>query len=233
MTVVRSEPMPLTAENLLLIVDCPSWYQPTELLTRAPLLLDPGDGQGVILAAALSKAGQEFIFTHGRTVFIQKLIESCVASSDYTAVSAIDWIFMDEAILDAADRNDRLQALLRSRQTPRLPDVIAHTPSGDGAEYMLYIPAGLVWFEGHFPGDPILPAVVQVDWAIHFGQLLGFDPDRFAGFARLKFMAIIKPGTLVRLSLFSSGAAFQFAYESVAGIHSKGTVKFLGERVDD
>jgi 3-hydroxymyristoyl/3-hydroxydecanoyl-(acyl carrier protein) dehydratase len=215
------------------ITEGPSWYQPTALLTRAPLLIDPGDGRDALLAAALSEAGQEFIFAYGRTAFRQQLIESCAAGSDQAALSAIEWMFVDEAILSAADRNDRLQALLRGRQRPRLPDIIAHRPSGDGAEYLFHIPANLAWFDGHFPDEPILPAVVQVDWAIHFGQSLGFEPDQFAGFARLKFMAIIQPDMLVRLRMTTSETALGFAYESSAGLHSKGTVKFLGEAADE
>ncbi|MDH3510037.1 MAG: hypothetical protein OER85_04180 [Gammaproteobacteria bacterium] len=225
--------MPLTAENLPAIADCPSWCQPTALLTRAPLLIDPGDGRNSILVAALSDAGQKLIFADGTTAFRQQLIRSCVASSEHGAISAIEWIFVDDAIFDSADRNDRLLALLRDQQGSCLPDVIAHKSCGDGAEYLFHIPASLNWFDGHFPDDPILPAVVQVDWAIRFGRRLGFDPDRFAGLARLKFRAVIQPDMLVRLNLAASGVALQFAYQSAAGLHSKGTVKFLEERADE
>ena len=224
----------MAAENLLVIADCPAWYQPTALLTGPPLLIDPGDGRGALLVAALSEAGQESIFTHGRRAFRQELISSCTASRDHADVSAIDWIFVDDAILDAADSNDQLQALLQGQQRPCLPDILAHKSSGDGVEYLFDIPAGLTWFDGHFPDDPILPAVVQVDWAIHYGQQLGFDPDRFVGLARLKFMAVVQPGMLVRLNLAaSSGTALRFSYASAAGPHSKGTVKFSAERADE
>ncbi len=217
-----------------MIFDCSSWYRPTALLTRAPLLIDPGGGRNTLLAAAVSKAGQKIIFEHGWVPFRQKLIESCVSSSDRAAVSAIEWMFVDDTILDATDRDDRLQVLLQDREAPRLPDIISHKPSGNGAEYLFHVPVSLTWFDGHFPDDPILPAVVQVDWVIHFGQRLGFSPNRFAGFARLKFMAIIQPDMLVRLNLLvSSGAALEFAYESAAGPLSKGTVKFVEKRSDE
>jgi len=195
--------------------------------------MDPGDGRGEVLVAALSEAGQELIYSHGRKAFRQQLIESCIAGSNEAEILAIDWMFVEGSILDAEDRNDQLQALLNSRQRPRFPDVIAQKSSGDSAEYLFDIPAGLTWFDGHFPDDPILPAVVQVDWAIHFAQSLGFDPDRFVGLARLKFKAVIVPGMLVRLSLATSGANLPFVYESAAGLHSKGTVKFLAGRENE
>jgi 3-hydroxymyristoyl/3-hydroxydecanoyl-(acyl carrier protein) dehydratase len=114
-----------------------------------------------------------------------------------------------------------------------LPEVVSHALSADRAEYKLYIPDDLTWFDGHFPGDPILPAVVQVDWAIHFGQRLGFDANRFSGFSRLKFMSIIQPDMQVSLELIASGANLEFAYESVRGPHSKGTINFLPDHEDD
>jgi 3-hydroxymyristoyl/3-hydroxydecanoyl-(acyl carrier protein) dehydratase len=114
----------------------------------------------------------------------------------------------------------------------RLPDIISHSPSSDGAAYQLFIPDSLAWFDGHFPGELILPAVVQVDWAIYFGQRLGFDPDRFAGFSRLKFMSVIQPNMQLRLDLVVAGTNLDFVYESAAGVHSKGTVNFRLEGAD-
>ena len=191
--------------------------------------MNPADGRDSCLVAALSEAGQELIFTRGRSEFRQKLLQSCVGGGDSAAVSSIEWIFIDDATLNAAEGNDRLQALLPGSRRPSLPDVIGQKSCGDDAEYLFEIPADLVWFDGHFPDDPILPAVVQVDWAIHFGRRLGFDPDQFVGLAQLKFMAVMVPGMLVKLRLDTSGAALRFVYESAASLHSKGTVKFLAE----
>jgi len=195
--------------------------------------MDTGSGGGTRLVAALSEAGQEFIFAHGRAAFWKQLVKTCVADSDQAAISAIEWVFVDDAILGNENSNDQLQALLLSHKKPSLPDILARKLSGEGVEYLFEIPAELTWFDGHFPGDPILPAVVQVDWAIHFGQQLGFDPDRFSGFARLKFMAVIQPGMLVKSRLAAKGEALQFAYLSAAGPLSKGTVKFFTECADE
>jgi 3-hydroxymyristoyl/3-hydroxydecanoyl-(acyl carrier protein) dehydratase len=229
----RIAPMSVSTENLLVIADRPSWYRPTELLKRAPLLIEPGDDRDRLLTAVLSDSGRQLIFEHGRMAFRQRLIDSCVSGSDQSAIAEIEWIFVDEETLDASNRDNRLQALICEQKNPCLPDIVAFQSSADDLEYLFHIPADLVWFDGHFPDEPILPAVVQVDWAIRFGRWLGFDPDRFAGFARLKFMAMIQPGMLVRLSLVTKGDDLKFAYESAAGLHSKGTVKFSGQYADD
>jgi len=229
----RIAPMSVSTENLLVVADRPSWYRPTELLKRAPLLIAPGDDRDRLLTAVLSDSGRQFIFEHGRMAFRQRLIDSCVSGSDQSAIAEIEWIFVDEETLDASNRDNRLQDLICDQQDPCLPDIVAFQSSATDLEYLFHIPADLVWFDGHFPDDPILPAVVQADWAIRCGRWLGFDPDRFAGFARLKFKAMIQPGMLVRLHLAKKGDDLKFAYESVAGLHSKGAVKFSGQYADD
>lgn len=111
----------------------------------------------------------------------------------------------------------------------RLPTIVACEATADGREYRLEVPAELVWFDGHFPGDPILPAVVQIDWAIHYGRELGFDPDQFSGFSRLKFKQVIQPMTELRLVLTAAEEKLRFTFESADGLYSQGTVLFGGE----
>src|SRR5690242_4306687 len=36
----------------------------------------------------------------------------------------------------------------------------------------LQIQADLIYFAGHFPDFPLLPGVVQLDWAIHYAKLI-------------------------------------------------------------
>jgi 3-hydroxymyristoyl/3-hydroxydecanoyl-(acyl carrier protein) dehydratase len=123
-----------------------------------------------------------------------------------------------------------------SNVRPVLPEIVRRenesnsNGDGDGTEQVLYlhVPASLAWFDGHFPGDPILPAVVQIDWAIHFGTELGFDPARFSGMDRLKFRSVISPGTTLELRLEAAGDALRFSYESAAGNHSNGAILFRG-----
>lgn len=99
----------------------------------------------------------------------------------------------------------------------------------DGARVLhLDMPSDLAWFDGHFPGDPILPAVVQIDWAIHFGAESGLDRHRFAGMSRLKFGAVIAPTTRLRLTLTATDDTLGFRYESPDGLHSKGKIRFHG-----
>jgi len=86
-------------------------------------------------------------------------------------------------------------------------------------------------FAGHFPGDALLPAVVQVDWAVRLGQMAFGPLGAFQGLDRVKFLRPVRPGTglELRLSLEAGDAAsarLRFQYQDAAGKVSSGTVLF-------
>ena len=66
----------------------------------------------------------------------------------------------------------------------------------------LDVPLDLAHFTGHFPQTPVLPGVVQVDWAQQLARRLINDlPPRFSGMEVLKFQQLIRPGDRLQLSL--------------------------------
>jgi 3-hydroxymyristoyl/3-hydroxydecanoyl-(acyl carrier protein) dehydratase len=73
--------------------------------------------------------------------------------------------------------------------------------TGDAAALEFVIPRESAYFDGHFPGAPVLSAAAQVDLALRFAaRHLG--TSRFvAASGRIKFPARILPGTRVRLEL--------------------------------
>lgn len=64
------------------------------------------------------------------------------------------------------------------------------------------VPHDLRYFEGHFPGDPIVPGVAQLT-AIAEAQARRAFPalGPSAGVKRLKFMEALRPGDTLRLEL--------------------------------
>jgi 3-hydroxymyristoyl/3-hydroxydecanoyl-(acyl carrier protein) dehydratase len=104
-------------------------------------------------------------------------------------------------------------------------DVLAEARSGDTLHYELRVPRTLAHFAGHFPGLPILPGVVQLDWAIRLAADHVPAVRAVASIDRLKFMVPVLPGAMLKLTLAHDAARrrVQFAYrmdgrECAAGV---------------
>ncbi|RKT24743.1 acyl-coenzyme A synthetase/AMP-(fatty) acid ligase [Paraburkholderia sp. RAU2J] len=95
-----------------------------------------------------------------------------------------------------------------------LAEALTQAHSGDTLHYELRVPPTLVHFAGHFPGLPILPGVVQVDWAVRLAADHLPAVRAVASIDRLKFMAPVSPGAVLKLTLAHDAARrrVQFAY---------------------
>jgi 3-hydroxymyristoyl/3-hydroxydecanoyl-(acyl carrier protein) dehydratase len=116
--------------------------------------------------------------------------------------------------------------MTRLDAAPRYPTVLSRDAGPDRLDLSLRLPNELIWFDGHFPGEPILAAVVQVDWVVHYGTELGFNIEGFEGMPRLKFKVIITPDTELSLSLVRKDVHLNFVYTSPSVVHSEGTIEF-------
>jgi 3-hydroxymyristoyl/3-hydroxydecanoyl-(acyl carrier protein) dehydratase len=100
---------------------------------------------------------------------------------------------------------------------PLLPTVLSRS----GASFTLAMDADLQAFQGHFPGHPILPGVLQVDWAIRFGAEAFGPLGRFRGIDQLKFQGLIQPGEVLELQLEFEPARGRLRFTYLAGPQRK------------
>tara|TARA_R110002124_G_scaffold61789_2_gene169071 strand:- start:16271 stop:17959 length:1689 start_codon:yes stop_codon:yes gene_type:complete len=121
-----------------------------------------------------------------------------------------------------------IEGLFRPR---RIPEIVSQDTTGTSCKLWLRVPASSPYFEGHFPDVPVLPGVVQVVWAEHFGrELLGVSGS-FRSMRTVKFKAIVLPGAELELSLEYSPdeGRLQFHYRSGSGEHSQGRLLYEEE----
>lgn len=85
-------------------------------------------------------------------------------------------------------------------------------------------------FTGHFPDFPILPGVVQLDWAVHYAREFLLLDEPVMRVERLKFTCPISPNTQLQLSLiYDAGKAsvdFRF-YRPLAAGENQGARELL------
>lgn len=119
-----------------------------------------------------------------------------------------------------------VEALLSAPQPTHVAPLSAVEIAGEW-QLQLEIPLDLAYFSGHFAQTPVLPGVVQVDWALQLArQLLPELPPRFVGMEVLKFQQLARPGDRLQLTLRFDAARgkLYFAYRNGDAACSSGRI---------
>jgi 3-hydroxymyristoyl/3-hydroxydecanoyl-(acyl carrier protein) dehydratase len=62
------------------------------------------------------------------------------------------------------------------------------------------VPADSLWFQGHFPGDPLLPGIAQLHLVMEtLRAALGADV-RLTGLKRVRFKRVIRPEETIAIA---------------------------------
>lgn len=129
------------------------------------------------------------------------------------------------ALFDAAEASGSEQ--------PLLPEVTAVTRADGNPNHVLldlHITPDIAHFAGHFPGAPLLPGVVQVDWAVRFARRHLPLEGAFSALENLKFLGIIPPDSRLQLALTwdAERRRLDFVYATPERKYSAGRLLFGG-----
>jgi len=210
------------------------------LVEEARLLLDDSAARACLAAfVVLSAEGRTHLQAQGKLALNRALRSLLTANAEAVALPR-RWRYLEQFPVNAQGKTTHaaLAALLAEPGAapvasgadgrPTEP-VWSETGRGETSVTLsLTVPEDLLYFDGHFPGSPILPGVVQLDWAIARGRHYFDMPPVFRDIAMLKFQQVITPGATVELELAwdSAKSSLQFKYLSQAGQHASGRVIF-------
>jgi len=118
-----------------------------------------------------------------------------------------------------------IEALLLAPR-PKAPEVLEQVETDGEWSLQLSVPPDLAYFSGHFPKAPVLPGVVQVEWALNLGRQLLNLPGKFAGMEVLKFQQLVRPGDEIQLHLRfdPERGKLYFAYRNDTATCSSGRI---------
>ncbi|MFP8966878.1 AMP-binding protein [Pokkaliibacter sp. CJK22405] len=198
------------------------------LLRSARALVIQRNRVEVAMVAELSSDGRDYLRQHGKLKLVRQLRAALLAHFEPVALPR-RWRFVEQMPYNQQGKItvDALTALFDQDEL-KWPDILRQERQAQSVEMTLHIPARLVYFDGHFEGNPVLPGITQVHWAIHYGrQLLGCE-GTFTRMEVIKFQQVIFPEADVQLALdyASDKQKLSFRYYSEKGVHSSGRICF-------
>jgi 3-hydroxymyristoyl/3-hydroxydecanoyl-(acyl carrier protein) dehydratase len=70
---------------------------------------------------------------------------------------------------------------------------IQKRPEGDSLSADVHVPGNSAWFDGHFPGAPVLPGIAQLAMVFDLLRQTFQDPVRVKEVSRVRFKQMIMP----------------------------------------
>ena len=176
----------------------------------------------------LTDDGLQSLKIKGRKPLIKKLREALYQYFD-AVVLPRKWLFLERMLLTAEGKIEQpVLKHLQDMDSRKFPHVLLVEKTGDSVELKLSVPEDLIYFPDHFAGYPILPGVVQIAWAEHFGKLFFAIDEPFLTMEVIKFVKVIQPGAELKLMLNwkASVGKLYFNFSSEQGSHSSGRMVY-------
>jgi acyl-coenzyme A synthetase/AMP-(fatty) acid ligase len=190
----------------------------------AAAAVDLPDRKGALGAVVeLNEDGQAALKAQG-AFRLSRLLRTSLAGRLEPSERPKHWRFLS---IPLDRQGKRVQSLLRARFAEDAPGggTVVKQAAND-AEISIALVPDLVWFEGHFPEEPVLPGIAQVHLAVQWAERVWAWQPPSANLLRLKFRHILRPGDTATLSLHRdlTKQRLNFSYRVKDLVMSEGTV---------
>jgi acyl-coenzyme A synthetase/AMP-(fatty) acid ligase/3-hydroxymyristoyl/3-hydroxydecanoyl-(acyl carrier protein) dehydratase len=198
-------------------------------LVREARVLPLAEGHRVTLAvvAVPGSAGWKLQEAGGRRSLNQALREQL---APHFEPSALPRRFRYLEAMPVNSQGKSTEAALAALFDPRRPPFRVLERSPERVLLSVEAAEGSPYFDGHFPDSPILPGVVQLEWALRLGREHFALPPDFLRLENVKFQQVIPPGTRLTLELTwaAEPGRLGFKLTSDAGAHASGRIVLGG-----
>ncbi|WP_086933108.1 hypothetical protein [Agarilytica rhodophyticola] len=111
------------------------------------------------------------------------------------------------------------------------PQFVSVQEQENGCGLTIDVNQNVRWFEGHFPGQPVLAGVVQTHWAAELGKFIFSIEEDFQRIDNLKFQNVIMPPLTIvlKLEFLSEKNALKFKFYDDDCTYSEGKIVFAVE----
>jgi len=199
----------------------------SEWIAQAHSLLLSDKRDRIAAVTVLTESGKARLL-QGRAGMIRQLRAQLMQVFE-TVVLPRKWLFMNALPLSPQGKiNNVLLQRLLMLDAAKFPQLLYCHLEGEKVKLKLRIQPELVYFDGHFPGQPILPGVTQLAWAEEYGKIFFAIEQPFITMEVIKFKKIIQPDALITMTLewkASSGKLY-FELSSATESHSSGRMVY-------
>lgn len=198
----------------------------TDLVREARVLCAPEAARQSLAAFVVPSEQGRALLAQGGKAQLNARLRAALAPVVEAVALPRRWRYLDAWPVNAQGKTPQSHLLALLDERPRFPALRVLEAEPARALLELVVPADLLYFDGHFRVAPVLPGVVQVDWAIHYGRQTLALAGVFKGINALKFQQMIRPGHPVQLELVHDQAknSLNFRYFSDAGAHASGRI---------
>lgn len=109
------------------------------------------------------------------------------------------------------------------------PELLDLRREGPSLRARARVPKDLVYLAGHFPGYPVLPGFVELDWVLGLAREQLALAEPLAAIEALKFRSLLLPGAEFELCLEPTAAGLRFALASSEGDVASGRLRFAAD----